>query len=99
MVFTNIRGRGVGMGARSRIGWEGCYSVSEGPRNEGHVPQSEADLVWEAVEGIQRGVSHEMICLRDWCCAPFALFVSIFISTDCGRAKELRRDPQDHKLP
>jgi len=52
-----------------------------GEKKEGGGPQSKADLVWEAVEGVQGGVSNEMIGLRDRCCPPFALFVSILIST------------------
>ena len=51
-------------------------------RKEPYIPQSEADFVRKTVERMQRGVSHEMIGLRDRCREPFALFVSNSVSTE-----------------
>lgn len=78
-------------------------ALTERRRIEGYGPQSKADLVWKAVEGVQRGVSHEMIRLCDRCRPPFALFVSILISTRTywgNGNKELgKENSQNDKLP
>jgi hypothetical protein len=59
-----------------------------------HTPQSEADFVRETVEGIQRRVTDEMVCLCDRSRPPFALFVSSLVSSKgamCGEADKARK--------
>lgn len=70
---------------------------------ERYGPQSKADLVWKAVEGVQRGVSHKMIRLCDLRRPPFALFVSILMNnvhaSGNGNKGSGKGDSQNSKLP
>lgn len=81
---TDTRALDVDMEERSQIDWGKGLGVSGGvkaTKKELCIPQSEADFVRKAVERMERGVSHEMIGLRDRCREPFALFVPNFVRT------------------
>src|ERR1700755_1196970 len=81
LLCTDNRGLGVGIVGGSQIGSGVSELRPQKKRLKGYGPQSKADLVWKAVEGVQRGVSHKMIRLCHRRRPPFALFVSVLMST------------------